>query len=460
MNRCFALVLTLALILALLTSCELLAPGPTERPPIGRPGESIEPTPTETTDPTVDGYGFTIFPEGNYLADKKFDTDEFLPDYDADPSFIQFLTTGHNKALCQTNDTVYACIGGLANGGLIMYMDKATGISAPLCGKPECLHSNSSCNAYVSWSAHGLRVYAGKLYWIDNRSSIMRMNLDGTDRETVVSTAGVYDHISNDPTVVIHRGYVYAAGSQHAVVVDGKRMGSVTINAHPLNSGEGFTILDKLVEGYGAECLIKPVGNDLYIMLYTFDYENGENLEEKFETVEFYRWDSRTRQVEFISSLQTSSDGLHLEKWSFHPVPGDGIYLEGYYLVETEDGSYQKDCVCKYSFETGILEEIMCLDDDGDQWFFWPVYTKDYIFADSNFAKSNSDFELMIYVYDYNYELVYRIGPFEDHDGNDFMGADDAFVYYLCWTGGSDDAEHGRHFIAVPFDGGDVIVIG
>lgn len=100
----------LALALALLTSCELMVPGPTERPSIGLPSEPAgtgEPTPAETADPTVDEYGFTIFSEGNYLADPKFDTDEFLPDYDADPAFVHYEST-RGSTLCQAEDTIYS----------------------------------------------------------------------------------------------------------------------------------------------------------------------------------------------------------------------------------------------------------------------------------------------------------------------------------------------------------------
>lgn len=431
------LVLILILALALLTSCELFVPSPTERTPIG--GDI---KPTENADSTEDEYIFTVFPEGDYLADSKFDTDEFLPDYDADPSFIQFLTTGHDQALCQTEDTVYSCV-----GGFIMYMDKATGITGPLCGKPECLHNDSSCNASVSSSVHGFRIYEDKLYWVDSRSSVMQMNLDGTGRERVTSVGGVYENISNDATVVIHRGYVYVAGSKHENIVEGKRMGSVTVNAHPLDGGDGFTVLDKMVDGYGAECVIKPVGNDLYIMLYSFDYEDKENYEGIFEQIEFYRWDSQTRQAELIFNIQTSPEGLRFEKRSIHPVPGDGIYLQGYYRLRTGDDSYAKDCVCKYSFETGTFEEILWLDDEGDQLFFWPIYTKGYIVAETNF---NNEFR--IYVYDYDLNLLCRTEPIEGHYKH-FMGADNEFIYYYCW------AEHGKHCFAVPLDGGDVIVI-
>lgn len=58
MKRKFALIPAFALILALLASCELMVPGPTERPtiePTERPtiGASGEPAPTGSVDPRV-----------------------------------------------------------------------------------------------------------------------------------------------------------------------------------------------------------------------------------------------------------------------------------------------------------------------------------------------------------------------------------------------------------------------
>ena len=62
-------------------------PPPVQTPEEGDKPEPIDPGP-EPVSTGVDAYGFTLWPEGNYLADARFDTDEYLPDFDVDASFI------------------------------------------------------------------------------------------------------------------------------------------------------------------------------------------------------------------------------------------------------------------------------------------------------------------------------------------------------------------------------------
>ena len=453
------LALVLALMLALLTSCEMFVPAPPEsqRPDFGLPSlpaGTEDPIPTQTADPAEENYGFTVFPEGNYLADKKFDTDEFLPDYDADPSFIQFLST-RPHSLCQTTDTVYSYIGDGSHGGFILFTDKATSITLPLCGKPECLHSDSTCNAYVSRYADGLRVYDGKLYWVDGERQIIRMNPDGTDRETVAAITDAYDGISNDPTYFIHRGYAYFIGSRHGVVLGGKVKTSFRINVRSLDSSEAFTVLDKLLDGDGGECMVKPVGNDLYIMLYCLDYVDMEASDETFTKIELYRWDSETRQVEFLYSARGVSGEWGFNRTSFYPVPGDGIYMQGYRILneEGEDGPVRSvwQSILKYSFESGELEEAW-----GYMGETIPHYTKDHIIVNNVIERDDESMEHTIYVYNYEGDLFFIRGLGEDR-ASCLMGVDDEFIYYYCYHGSPPDVTH--HYFAVPLDGGEIIVI-
>ena len=453
MKKRFALIPAFALTVALLTSCELMVPGPTERPSIGLPGEPAgtgRPAPTEGTDPTVDEYGFTIFPEGNYLADPKFDTDEFLPDYDADPAFVHYLST-QGSTLCQTEDTIYSLYDTYTPNktrDILMFTDKATGISLPLCGRPECLHNSSTCNAYMT-DASGLRVYEGKLYWVDGELNgswdLMSMNLDGTGRSTVTSMRWARDtlHTTQSTHYVIHRGYAYVSGTTHEVIVNGERMSSVSICAQPLDGGEGFTVWNKLIDGLGAMCAVKPVGNDLYIMLHYFDYVDRENVEGQFDTVEFYRWSSKTREAEFLYSETVSPES---ELWfyyhSIHPVPGDGIYFEGYRLLDGVIYPNHDNCILKYSFETGTIEEGAWLE--GYEWLY---YTPDYVFTERDAA---------VYVFDYGGNLVSRHEPVEGHTYIRFVGADSRYSYWVC--SGRYDDDHIGHYIAVPIRDGGVII--
>lgn len=447
MKRCFALILTLALTLSLLTSCELLSPAPTERPSIGLPGESA---PTETADPTADEYGFTLFPEGNYLADPKFDTDDFLPDYDADISFVQHGST-ETYALCRTADTVYSFSYAPApqrGVPVLMYTDRATGITLPLCGRPECTHDNESCNAYVGLQASGLCLYDGKLYWLSDGLTLTRMNPDGTGRETVtmVDRQIVKMGMGGDATYVLHRGYVYIGGMKETVI-GSERKSSFTVYAKSLDSGEDFTILSRVQDGGAAYCSIRPVGNDLYIMLTYRDYEDWENREGAVSSVELYRWDSRTRKAECLYSANGDQWGITNMCFPL-PVPGDGIYLGSCHEGEAGEGpgyimEYQ---ILKYSFATGSVEEAasFSLANGGT-----PRFTKEHIIT---FAPASGS-EKCVYAFDYSGNLVFQSEPLTGHSYISLMGEDGQYIYFHCMGGmlaGETDGE--AHMIAVPID--------
>lgn len=442
MKKKFALILAFALTMALLTSCELMAPGPTERPSIGlpsAPAETGEPTPVDTSEPPVENYGFTVFPEGNYLADRKFDTDEYLPDYDADPSFIHAFSTTGNYVLCRTESTAYVCFGNLSRG-TIKYLDKATGICLPLCGKPECLHDSSTCNAYVPGQIDGLRVYEGKLYWISG-STIMRMNLDGTDREIVGQTHRSKNGLGN-PIVVIHRGYVYFAGAEETII-DGEAKTTVKIYADALDGSESFTLFDRLGDYQGSNCQLKPVGNDLYIVL------SDSGLKD------IYRWDSKNREVELVASLADNPQGLVFASWSFHPVPGDGVYLACSRQIGTEeDEPVYEHGVAKYSFETGAIEEILWLEHGSRSYF-----TKDYIILPGSVKIAEGEYKREMYVYDYSGTFLFSVDC-GDNGTSVFMGADEMYIYGINTSINMSTLESKENFFAVPLDGGDVIVIG
>ena len=440
------LALVLALMLVLLTSCEMFVPAPPEsqRPDFGLPSlpaGTKDPAPTQTADPTADEYGFTIFPEGNYLANPKFDTDEFLPDYDSDPSFLQFLGTYH-RGLTQTNQTIYSFCQNKEND-IIMYTDKSTGISGPLCGKPECLHSDDTCNAYVDGYCDGLDVYQGKLYWIDASLKIRRMNLDGTDRETVNELD--YRECNsnrNNPTTVFHRGYAYFAESNHAAVINGEVAATVTIKAVPVDGGDPFTVMERAVDGQGPSCLIRLIANDLYIMVYSFNYSDPKNQSGTFSTIELYKWDSKTRRAECLANLKSNDVGIQFEGREFWPVPGDGIYIQGSYFTETDSGIQGGFGVCKYSFASGMLEELPPFE-----YSIFPGFTRNYVIVDDN---------NVVFAYDYDGRLAFRSESLEEHPLLALMGADDAFIYYYCYA----FSEGTAYFIAVPLDGGEIIAIG
>ncbi len=451
--------LALCIVTVLFCGCEAFLPGgalsPIDTADLSGSGADTADAPGTaeqggSSDPADDNYGFAVFPEGNYLADPKFDTDEFLPDYDADPSYIHPFTTiwDLNGRVCSTDDTVYAYDPETCR---ILYVDKATGIWGPLCGKPECLHTNSDCNAYISSAPDAMRVYDGMLYW-----SGWRMKLDGTDRERGPWTDNL-DKIRNTGCAFIHRGYVYTAGGDHMYTSIGAKS-RVSINVTAMDGSESFNLLTKPLPGGGADCMIQPVGNDIYIELHSIFFADESDPDSFTYTVtEFYRWSSKTRKAELLFTCDGSdADGISksAETRDFMPVPGDGIYFPGDKKKDgrTFIGMY------KYSFATGEITELFSHpnrnEDETEAYNIYIACMKEHFVVNmSTFtlgedgkATSRVDsleiFDLDGTPSDVTVSLTAKTGS--------MFGMDDDFLYYAS----------GDQIALLPLDGGETLLIG
>lgn len=132
------------------------------------------------------------------LLDKRFHTDEDLPQYD-----MPLAYQSGAGALCKEG-TVYYYVG--VGGSYIYYYDDVSKKSGVLCGKPECTHDSASCNAYVSCC--GLQIYEGMLYFMGELGVLYRMDLKGTNRETVMNVRNLG---GTSAKFAIHRGYIYSS---------------------------------------------------------------------------------------------------------------------------------------------------------------------------------------------------------------------------------------------------------
>lgn len=98
-----------------------------------------------------------------------------------------FLHQNQRIHAAETVDTIYL---GSYDQFFIKYVDKETGISGVLCGKPECGHDGKDCNAWVYLGVRCLFINNGRLYWIGEHYphevrqpySLFNAALDGTDR--------------------------------------------------------------------------------------------------------------------------------------------------------------------------------------------------------------------------------------------------------------------------------------
>lgn len=90
------------------------------------------------------------------------------------------------------------------DSGILTFVDRRSGISTPLCSKPDCKHEGVSsanpkpeCSAYVEGSCYAPAIYGGKLYFMytpDTKDSsyegfgvkiLCRADKDGTNRQEI-----------------------------------------------------------------------------------------------------------------------------------------------------------------------------------------------------------------------------------------------------------------------------------
>ena len=117
----------------------------------------------------------------------------------------------------------------------LYYYDAGSGQSGKLCGKPECMHDDNSCNAYIEMSG-GIQIYDQHLYWVSG-TVLYRCALDGTNREIVQTIPGIIN-----PFFVIHRGYIYCAYMDN-VIVDAEDYTEVSLVRYKLEEDSDGQVL-------------------------------------------------------------------------------------------------------------------------------------------------------------------------------------------------------------------------
>ena len=158
-------------------------------------------------------------------------------------------------SMCESEDGYY-----FEWSGTAYYLDKETGESTVLCGKPDCDHEfteEKTCNANVN--TYFLTYYNGKIYYnngdcilengsfVDKGERLYSMNLDGTEHNAVqnldFAISGDTNMYVNAP--MIHRGNVYFcySGVLYTVPLGDKIENAVEIYGDEIIS-DGSMIVD------------------------------------------------------------------------------------------------------------------------------------------------------------------------------------------------------------------------
>lgn len=354
-----------------------------------------------------------------------------LPENDGDGRSRSFVHG--SSAACATDSTVYFLCG---NDGMLRYTDKASGITGPLCGKPECAHNDAACNASVGFQSYGLSAYNGRLYWVGaasaNTHCVFSCAYDGTDRQTVRELDGdlVPDNLT-DRTALFYRGCVYIACGKQEVLDGGPRTNHY-VYAYPLDpKEEGFVILDEESPSLASDTLIQPYEGRLYIITHA---ESGG-----FHSA-IRCWDPQARELETLyeGAVPYSSGG---ELW----VMDDGILIYG--LVANGTAGFVRN-IYKYDFESGELGLLFPFTSEAA---IINVGLADNLIVGNTVTEAG---ELAVLVRDFEGQVVLDAAFQADwaaaHPFLNFSGADGTRVYfYELWAGQ-------QLFAAVPLVGGEV----
>lgn len=267
-----------------------------------------------------------------YLLDTRFDTEEFLEDYDVSMDY-----TASQGMLTRAGDVYYASMGNLA-----VYHDIQTGVTGALCGKADCAHDSMNCNAFLDLGGANIQVYDGKLYWLQMNPtgwSLYRMGLDGSGRERVQDMT---DPESYDLQFAIHRGYVYTMTIK-SDVSGGSSSRILEIKQYVLGAQEEepYTIYTQAYDG-SLQYVYALYRNKLYMAV-----DNDKNFEGRSYDRELFEYDVAAREWKLLWS-----DTL---PWTAMAMVVDAAGAD---ILETQSTEAYKIQKSRIIFSTGQREEM------------------------------------------------------------------------------------------------------
>ena len=275
----------------------------------------------------------------------------------------QGLTYSHFE--CTENGVYFVCTNFFTdNNTYILYGDHDSDTLIKLCGRADCTHTDQTCNAYL-YGAYMICYYDGHLY--ANTSStiapkIVRMDLDGTNRVTVLDT---------NPFVAENRYSVCFM----PMLTSGLFMtyfGNLTSDG--LYDVDPFYYkLDDLdadpepINGYDYQADVN--GSILQLI---------QNPDDPLNSGTFYLWDPETNTCEFLTEFEEF----------------------GYYN-ETQGYYFQNGAVRRLTYATGQEEVLFETGFDGD---YRAVFFPDCIVIASK--DNGKDADPNLYFYNWAYEFL------------------------------------------------------
>ena len=156
-----------------------------------------------------------------------------------------YLVYNNFECMSESDSVIYKLVNARTS---IYYYDKASGISGPLCGNPDCNHTTQDCEAFIG-SAMALQYYNGNLYFIAgdlNSSSGMwlwKADVNGKNREKLkqIDVPNII-MIYQPQCYFIHRDRLFLLCLTYDIK-NGVPMSHTAVLSSPLDGSEEFTIL-------------------------------------------------------------------------------------------------------------------------------------------------------------------------------------------------------------------------
>ena len=222
-----------------------------------------------------------------YLADAKFDTDEYLPEYD-------YVSTRYffHKMSQVRNSLVYTP-DGVEKAMYLRYFDAESGEGGILCNKPECTHSDGLCNGYGDFRY--INYYDGSIWWVETQQGdyyLWRADVSGANRCKVLNLKDC-----EIQRAYVHRGYLYILKTT-PLMIDTKPMVRTDLVAYALDgTGGGVTIYSNTDDSFDS-LKVCFTGNLIY---YYLDLGSIN----KFK---IYCFDTKTRTGGMITTIEKSDE--------------------------------------------------------------------------------------------------------------------------------------------------------
>ncbi len=311
---------------------------------------------------------------------------------------MEFVNLQSRSGASGTEDGYYEPGTLSGKGNLILYTDYATKQRIPLCNRPECLHNDDTCTAWVSRSFVPFAA-GGKLYIIYNSTEnpslsvedqyqrIEQMDLNGENRKVLVRFEANKEMTGN---IVCDGTYFYVIRER----VESATSASYELLRISLSDGSVETLeeLDKqyfLLGGWGSQLLLKDIDfaemvplTELYkldgrvntntLSLYDIDSKRLSVLEQ---------WDSSEKSVLTCrdkmyalvygdtpllveTNLQTKEEKIVCDEFPF-PVLSSSYLSEiwdGYLIIQTSESDENKSEQISREFcvncNTGSVNEL------------------------------------------------------------------------------------------------------